>query len=793
MNNNLMKDDHVEVMDEKATLRENLVKHVLDQLPNALQAALPALNAYPNDPEVLLMTVTAALIDRKPDHALRFLHRFTRKWQSLEYEDQLLRAIALAQQGHWPQAAMIGKQIGWPNLFSAFIHLPGNWALRDWAHGWVRQIERYEGRQKRSGAAKKGLERRKAEAAKLERTAKLPCKEKGEEKAREPQFEEAAPAEAAPETALSAEPELSALPRYQFRIPFSVEFSDSLESSLAIRSSSDEADREAFRLRHELAHLGLLQGFDELLCLPTLRGVETYWYQLETVRKVLKQFRGRVLLADEVGLGKTIEAGMVLKEYLLRGMAERVLVLTPATLVGQWREEMAAKFEIEFATSYDSELRNDPEKFWSRPRVISSIAMARRAEHQEILARQNYDIVIVDEAHHLKNRATANWKMANALNKRFLLLLSATPVQNSLVELYNLLTLLKPGIFKTEKEFRGSYMTSGKPRTPANKDLMRDLMRDVMIRNTRSLVDVKLPPRHATTLRVDPSDEERACYLELTGLVAEAHRKATTQERMALRYLLSAAGSTASTAAGAIARRLESRNGNREGREWRKLQERYAGIAPSSKEQALVELLSRNPNEKKMVFVHHRETLHRLAELVKCEGVACEQFDGGMTGPEKDAAVRRFQDEVPLLICTESGGEGRNLQFCNTLINFDLPWNPMTIEQRIGRIHRIGQTRDVFIFNLAARGTLEEQVLRILDEKINMFELVVGEIGEILGEMEDEQDFADLVYAAWVETTGAERGSAFEQLGERLVEAKQQYEEVKTLDEELFGEEFVTG
>ena len=563
MNNKLMKDDPVEVTEEKEALRENLVKHVLDQLPNALQAALPALNAYPNDPEVLLLTVTAALIDRKPDHALRFLHRFTGKWQSLEYEDQLLRAIALAQQGHWPQAAMIGKQIGWPNLFGAFIHLPGNWALRDWAHDWVRQIERYEGRQKRSGAAKKGLERRKAEAEKLEPAAELPR----EEKAREPQAEETVPTEAAPEAAPIVEPEHSALPRYQIRIPFSVEFSDSLESSLAIRSSSDETDREAFRLRHELAHLGLLQGFDELLCLPTLRGVETYWYQLETVRKVLKQFRGRVLLADEVGLGKTIEAGMVLKEYLLRGMAERVLVLTPATLVGQWREEMAAKFEIEFATSYDSQLRNDPEKFWLQPRVISSIAMARRAEHQEILANQNYDIVIVDEAHHLKNRATANWKMVNALNKRFLLLLSATPVQNSLVELYNLLTLLKPGIFKTEKEFRGSYMTSGKPRTPANKDKMRDLMRDVMIRNTRSLVDVKLPPRHATTLRVDPSDEERACYLELTGLVAEAHRKAATQQRMALRYLLSAAGSTASTAAGAIARLVESRNGDREWRE----------------------------------------------------------------------------------------------------------------------------------------------------------------------------------------------------------------------------------
>lgn len=788
MNDELKKDDITTPGADKAALKLILKERVFNQEPDALQSALPALNAFPHDAEVLLLTILAALMDKKPDQALRFLHRFTKTWQARENEDQLLRAIALAQQELWAQAALIGKQIGWPNLYGAFLYLPGGWTLREWAHGWLRQIERFEDREKRSVAAKKAYEKRKAETAKSLRDAKP----RREEKAQQVEETIQAPLsrESAAEAPQTAEPEFSALPRYQIRIPLLVELPDSLEAALAVRSSSDESDREAFRLRYELAHLGLLQGFDELLCLPMLRDVETYWYQLETVRKVLKQFRGRVLLADEVGLGKTIEAGMVLKEYLLRGMAERVLVLTPATLVGQWREEMAAKFGIEFATSYDSLLRNDPEKFWSQPRVIASIAMARRQEHQEILVKQNYDLVIVDEAHHLKNRATANWKLVNALNKRFLLLLSATPVQNSLVELYNLLTLLKPGIFKTEKEFRASYMTSGKPRTPANKETMRDLMRDVMIRNTRSLVDVKLPPRHATTLRLEPSEEERACYLELTGLVADAHRKATAQQRMALRYLLSAAGSTTTTAAGAIGRYLESKNGKRE---WKKLQERYAAIQPSGKEQALIELLHRNPAEKKMVFVHHRETLHRLAELVKREGVACEQFEGGMTGPEKDAAVRRFHDEVPLLICTESGGEGRNMQFCNTLINFDLPWNPMTIEQRIGRIHRIGQTRDVFVFNLAARGTLEEQVLKILDEKINMFELVVGEIGEILGEMDEEQDFGELVYAAWVETTEAERESAFEQLGERLVEAKQQYEEVKALDEELFGEEFVTG
>ncbi len=764
---------------EKITLKADLTDYVVNGKSGALKVALPALNAMPNDAEVLLLTVIAALIDEKPDHALRFLHRFSKSWLPHEHEDQLLRAIALAQQGLWHQAAQIGKLIGWRELYGAFFYLPGNWELRNWAHRWVRKIERFE--QRENASIKSSVKKDKSRAAKPASRAR---KESRAETLPDPQ--------AIAETPVAAEkePELQSLPRYQFQIPLTIGFPDGLESALSVRSSTEDSDRTAFRLRYDLSQLGLLQGFDELLCLPTLQGVDTYWYQLETVRKVLKQFRGRVLLADEVGLGKTIEAGMVLKEYLLRSMAQRVLILTPATLVGQWQEEMAAKFSVQFATSYDSLLKNDPQAFWTRPRVIASIATARRPEHYEILARQNYDLVIVDEAHHLKNRATANWKLVNALNKRFLLLLSATPVQNSLIELYNLLTLLKPGIFKTEKEFRISYMTGGKPRVPANKDSMRDLMRDVMIRNTRSLVDVKLPPRHATTLRLDPNDEERACYLELTGLVSQAHRKATTQQRLALRYLLSAAGSTTATAAAAISRYLETNNG---ALGWQRLEQRYAAIAPSSKERALLELLRRNPGEKKMVFVHHRETLHRLAQSIEREGFSCAQFEGGMTGPEKDRAVERFRDEIPLLLSTESGGEGRNLQFCNTLINFDLPWNPMTIEQRIGRIHRIGQTRDVFIFNLAVRGTLEEQVLKILDEKINMFELVVGEIGEILGEMDEGQDFAELVYAAWVETTETGRESAFERLSERLAEAKQQYDSVKALDEELFGEEFVTG
>src|SRR5208282_2831923 len=138
-----------------------------------------------------------------------------------------------------------------------------------------------------------------------------------------------------------------------------------------------------FRLRGELVRLSLFEEFDELLCLPALHGVEPHWYQTETVRKVLKQYRGRVLLADEVGLGKTIEAGMVLKEYVLRGMAERSLVLTPASLVGQWREELETKFGLPFATTYDPLLRDEPQAFWAQDRIVASIATARRHEHAE--------------------------------------------------------------------------------------------------------------------------------------------------------------------------------------------------------------------------------------------------------------------------------------------------------------------------------------------------------------------------------------------------------------------------
>jgi superfamily II DNA or RNA helicase len=737
-------------------------------LPQAEQAV----RARPGDGLILLLAATAALLDQNPERAQVFLKRFSKRYIAIGAH-HLLHALTLAQDNRLSVARSILEKHGLTDSFNALQNFPGGWRRRQWL---FRQQDRIFGRDKSA--------RRKRAAF---GTARGGAKIKPTETPTPPSSGKARTAAAAAGEAPASSPARPGLPLIDIDIPFSAEFD--LAPLLAAMQKPPDSDGGWYGLRERFAHLGLAQGFDELLCLPHLRGVETFWYQVETVRKVLKQFHGRVLLADEVGLGKTIEAGMVLKEYLLRGMVDSVLVLTPASLVGQWREELETKFDISCATTHDALLRSDPERLWSQERLIASLALARRNEHAARLIGRSFDLVIVDEAHHLRDRTSQSYKLVDALTKRFLLLLSATPVQNDLTELYNVVTLLKPGIFKTLKEFRAAHMTPGKPRQPANPHRLRQLMRDAMVRNTRAVVALKLPRRHAVTVRVDGSEGERAAYQELAAAVRRLAAEGKGRDRLALHHLLGAAGSCPAAAAAAVLR-FAARHADEPG--WGALAQGWPSDSYGGKEAALLDLLRRNPDEKKLVFVHYRETLDRLTDLLRREGFAFARFEGGLSGPDKDAAIAEFRERVPVLLCTESGGEGRNIQFCNTIINFDVPWNPMAIEQRIGRIDRIGQQREVFVFNLVTRGTIEEQILHLLDEKISMFELVVGEVGAILGGLEDDRDFGDLMLDAWLHTTEASRGEAFDALGRRLHQAKRQHEGAKALDDSLFGEDFET-
>src|SRR5881392_2236763 len=218
---------------------------------------------------------------------------------------------------------------------------------------------------------------------------------------------------------------------------------------------------------------------DLLLAWPTLRGVVRYPHQERTCLRVLREMRGRAILADEVGLGKTIEAGLLLKEYAIRGLVRRALILTPASLTGQWREELESKFDLPFAV-----LRSLGD--WEdRPYLIASIDLAKRGPHRSAAQSRPWDLVIVDEAHRLKNRLSVNWRFVAGLSQKYMLLLTATPVQNDMEELFNLVSLLKPGALRTYEGFIDRYVGSRDRRVPANVSELRDRLRDVMIRHRR--------------------------------------------------------------------------------------------------------------------------------------------------------------------------------------------------------------------------------------------------------------------------------------------------------------------
>src|SRR6516164_7198851 len=515
-----------------------------DRNSGFLELAEEAVRAQPGDGHILLLAATAALLDADPARAQVFLKRFSKRFVPVA-PWHLLRALALGQENKLAAARAVLDDHGLADEFDVMWLFPGGLRRRRWLHGQYNRIFDRDKAGRRKRAPKAGRDVKAAVHAKAAPTAKpgAPGDKTVPIAAAAPPAAPAAPAPAP----------VPPLPPIDVDLPFAVELD--LAPLIAAVQKPPDHDGGWYDLRERFACLDLAQGFDELLCLPHLNGIETFWYQVETVRKVLKQFRGRVLLADEVGLGKTIEAGMVLKEYLLRGMVDRVLVLTPAALVGQWREELEMKFGFAGATTQDALLREDADAFWNRNRIIASIATARRQEHAERVLRHNFDLVIIDEAHHLRDRSSQSWKLVDALNKRFLLLLSATPVQNDLVELYNLLTLLKPGIFKTQKEFRAAYMTPGHPRRPANPERLRELMRGAMIRNTRAVVALKLPRRHALTIKVDCTPEEATAYADLAMAARQfAGRRGAGRHGLALQNLLSAAGSSPNAAAGALLR-----------------------------------------------------------------------------------------------------------------------------------------------------------------------------------------------------------------------------------------------
>jgi len=543
-----------------------------------------------------------------------------------------------------------------------------------------------------------------------------------------------------------------------------------------------------YNLRNQAEILSLSRGFDQLLCLDEVR-VDHYEHQIETALRALRDMRGRALLADEVGLGKTIEAGIITKELLLRGLVQSVLVLTPASLTEQWREELSEKFNEEFTVIEKPEqwreLRDAEHGRW-----ITSIDRAKRKSHADQILARDFDLMIIDEAHKLKNRNTQVWKFVNQIRKRYVLMLTATPIQNDLMELYSLINILSPGQLGTVRGFKRHFLNASEKHEPKNGEALRGMLNDVMIRNRRSKVAIQFPRRRAAIYHLTMSEPEWLLYREVTEYIR--HRFKSVQNSKFLRLTLIILQRELSSSPQAVASTLrkivnERADTDETKSELRRFLELAESIPVGRKLLAVKEILEGEEFAGKvLIFTEYRATLEAIVSYLHSQKISVTGFHGGMNIQQKENAVADFKKDVRVMVSTESGAEGRNLQFCNQLINFDLPWNPMRVEQRIGRLHRLGQESDVTILNLSCNETIEAHIIDLLARKIRMFELVIGELDLILGNVEGAKSFEELIREAW-QSSGSDEDleERMEEIGGRLDEARGKYDVVRDRNMQL--------
>ena len=566
------------------------------------------------------------------------------------------------------------------------------------------------------------------------------------------------------------------------------------------------------------------------------------------------------LLADEVGLGKTIEAGLVLAQYWSE-RKRHILLIVPASLRMQWRSELSEKFFIDSVIMETSSFNKARKEGKANPFditdkvIICSYNFASRKSVE--LHSVNWDLVIMDEAHKLRNvyktsNVTGNRLKMALLGAKKKLLLTATPLQNNLMELYGLTSLIDDHVFGDEKTFREMYVAVAN--SAVRNRTLRARLQNFCKRTLRSQVTeyVRYTNRIAILREYAPTKDEETLYNDISAYLQteklyalpEGQRNLIT---MVLRKLLASSSFAISGTLDSLISRLE---GLLDGVENKinlddfdtfseydeeeeladdileeelkrdresikaelKLLHRFADLAKSittnskgdnllialqqgfnktaelggqkkavifteSKrtQNYLFNLLSNNGYEGKIVFLNgvnndevSKEIYNKWKERHKDDG----KISGSRTADIKAAIVEAFRDEASILIGTEAASEGINLQFCSIVVNYDLPWNPQRIEQRIGRCHRYGQKNDVVVINfLNNRNAADRRVYELLDQKFTLFSGVFGSSDEVLGSVESGVDFEKRIAAIYQKCkTQEDIQREFDELQEELAD-----------------------
>ncbi|WP_337018964.1 DEAD/DEAH box helicase [Oceanobacillus massiliensis] len=492
-------------------------------------------------------------------------------------------------------------------------------------------------------------------------------------------------------------------------------FIEELES--VIDKDEQISSWDLFSMAYQAELTTMSPSFNGLRALQYLPHVDFLDHQIEVAEQAIEAMNGRAILADEVGLGKTIEAGLILKEYMIRGLVKNALILVPASLANQWVKELNEKFYIPAVAHRKNYSWKDNSV------IISSLDTAKRSPNQEEILDMDYDFILIDEAHKLKNHKTKNYQFVRALKKKYCLLLTATPVQNRLIEIFNLITILKPGHLGSYESFIEKF---GKDRTKLEQDpYLKQLIQKVMIRNTREATKLNHSKRKIENIWLEYPAEWREVYDQLVDISLGFStfskitylREICSSREACYMSLAKVSREHNDTAIKPILAKIEQ-------------------LPHHIKAEKIIELIHSFGDEKVIIFTEYRATQLYLQWYLQQHGISSVPFRGGFKRGKKDWMKQLFQNHAQVLIATEAGGEGINLQFCNHLINYDLPWNPMRLEQRIGRIHRFGQEKDVHIYNLAVKNTIEEHMLTLLYEKITLFEKVIGNLDDILAELD---------------------------------------------------------